>query len=257
MKKLIVTTSWDDGHELDMRVADILDAYGLRGTFYIAKDSCGSGSISNAHIKSLAKRHEIGGHTLTHPDLTKLPEEEALLEITAGKKWLESLIGEKISTFCYPYGLYNADIERLVKKAKFSSARTTETFAIHKPKDPHQTGTSIHAYPFPFRKKNKNQYLWMHLLEPALKNRGGIQKLSLPFSAFFGFPALAKAVFDATRREGDIYHLWGHSWELEKYDLWKEFERVCSYVSKRADCEYLTNGSAHLRMTDNIREEDQ
>ncbi len=30
-----ITTSWDDGHPLDFRVAELLSKYGLRGTFYI------------------------------------------------------------------------------------------------------------------------------------------------------------------------------------------------------------------------------
>ena len=31
----IVTTSWDDGNKLDLKLAALLDKYGLVGTFYI------------------------------------------------------------------------------------------------------------------------------------------------------------------------------------------------------------------------------
>ena len=30
-----ITTSWDDGHPLDLRVAELLAKYGLQGTFYV------------------------------------------------------------------------------------------------------------------------------------------------------------------------------------------------------------------------------
>ena len=34
-----MTTSWDDGHPLDYRIAEMLQEYGLRGTFYIPKQA--------------------------------------------------------------------------------------------------------------------------------------------------------------------------------------------------------------------------
>ena len=37
-KPFWITTSWDDGHTLDLRLADLLDKYDLRGTFYVARD---------------------------------------------------------------------------------------------------------------------------------------------------------------------------------------------------------------------------
>ena len=37
MKQTYITTSWDDGHPLDLRVAELLTKYGLHGTFYIPK----------------------------------------------------------------------------------------------------------------------------------------------------------------------------------------------------------------------------
>ena len=37
MKQTYITTSWDDGHQLDLRVAELLTKYRLHGTFYIPK----------------------------------------------------------------------------------------------------------------------------------------------------------------------------------------------------------------------------
>ena len=33
---VFVTTSWDDGHVLDHKVANLLESYDLPGTFYVA-----------------------------------------------------------------------------------------------------------------------------------------------------------------------------------------------------------------------------
>jgi len=60
MNKIIVTTSWDDGHKFDIRLAKLLDKYGLKGTFYITKNF--QGRLSKEEIKSISKNHEIGAH---------------------------------------------------------------------------------------------------------------------------------------------------------------------------------------------------
>ena len=41
-------------------------------------------------------RHEIGAHTLTHPDLTRLSRAAKKDEIEGGKKWLEDVIGDPV-----------------------------------------------------------------------------------------------------------------------------------------------------------------
>ena len=88
---LVVTTSWDDGHSLDMRLADVLDKYGIRGTFYVAKSYMNS-RLTDSEIVELSERHEVGAHTLTHPALPKIPIQEAAKEIRGSKLWLEDLL---------------------------------------------------------------------------------------------------------------------------------------------------------------------
>ncbi|MDQ7036500.1 MAG: hypothetical protein Q9P01_17205 [Anaerolineae bacterium] len=61
-----ITSSWDDGHVLDLRVADMLDRYGLTGTFYIARDFLDE-RMSDSQLQDLAQRHEVGAHTANTP----------------------------------------------------------------------------------------------------------------------------------------------------------------------------------------------
>jgi len=51
----------------------------------------------------------------------------------------------------------------------------------------------------------------------------------------------AKIMFDRVYRSGGIYHLWGHSWEIEKFNMWDDFEEVLEYVCNKKGVSYLTN----------------
>ena len=54
-----ITTSWDDGHQLDLRVAELLTKYRLHGTFYIPK-AAENGTMKTAQIRELSRAFEIG-----------------------------------------------------------------------------------------------------------------------------------------------------------------------------------------------------
>ena len=47
MPPTIVTTSWDDGHRTDLRLADRLAAHALKGTFYVALNHPGDKDIGD------------------------------------------------------------------------------------------------------------------------------------------------------------------------------------------------------------------
>lgn len=65
---------------------------------------------------------EIGSHSKTHPDLTKIPLKEAYDEIFNSKIELEDLLGIRINFFAYPFGGYNENIKQLVEKAGYIGA---------------------------------------------------------------------------------------------------------------------------------------
>jgi len=77
---------------------------------------------------------EFGAHTVTHPFLTRLPQNEILKEVLDSKRILEKRLGEKVNFFCYPYGDYNETTKRIVKAAGFKGACTIE-FGRWKPGD--------------------------------------------------------------------------------------------------------------------------
>ena len=86
-----------------------------------------------------------------------------------------------------------------------------------------------------------------YVFQPVQQNCQGIRELKLPLTSYFSWVALAKATFDHVRQSGGIWHLWGHSWEIEKYGMWNDLEEVLSYIANREDILYLTNGEVIKR----------
>ena len=125
--RIVVTTSWDDGHVLDKKLAGLLNAYGIKGTFYISpnnKEFKPQELLEPEGVREIANSFEIGAHTMTHPHLTKVPTEVARQEIVQSKKVLEDMLGTVVQSFCYPAGYFNAEVEHMVKEAGFTLART-------------------------------------------------------------------------------------------------------------------------------------
>ena len=56
---------------------------------------------------------------------------------------------------------------------------------------------------------------------------------------------LSRLIFDRVLRHGGVFHIWGHSWELEEGGLWSAFEEVLRYVARRPGVLYLTNGAVY------------
>ena len=52
---------------------------------------------------------------------------------------------------------------------------------------------------------------------------------------------LGKALFDLVLCEGGVWHLYGHSWEIEEKGLWDELKEMLDYVAEREGVQYVTN----------------
>jgi peptidoglycan/xylan/chitin deacetylase (PgdA/CDA1 family) len=127
MKKLI-TTSWDDGHVLDLRLAELLQKYKLPATFYIPQINPERAVMPPHLIQSLAKSFEIGGHTLHHVRLRSANKELLEKEIKGSYIWLGHLLGESPVSFCFPGGVFDQTTVKYVFSSGYQLARTTELF---------------------------------------------------------------------------------------------------------------------------------
>lgn len=238
---MIVTTSWDDGHHQNLKIAHLLDRYKIKGTFYIAGNYLNE--ESRKEIIKVAENYEVGAHTFSHVDLTKLNKEQCVDEIKKGKEVLEQVVNKEIKMFAYPFGFFNEEIKSCIKKNGFLGARTVENFKLDKPQDFFEMGTTLQVYPFPLRKRDATH---LHgpkvVLQPFFRNFSKIIKCKLPVISFFSWNYLARNLFKYSLKKDGIFHLWGHAAELEKYDMWQELEDFLKFMSKREGIKYLTNG---------------
>jgi peptidoglycan/xylan/chitin deacetylase (PgdA/CDA1 family) len=69
--------------------------------------------------------HEIGSHTLWHPVLTTMTEEQRREEIDGAKKLLEDWTQTNVTGFCYPNGDFDAAVVRQLREAGHEYACTT------------------------------------------------------------------------------------------------------------------------------------
>lgn len=86
--------------------------------------------LTREMIENLSKSGvEIGGHTITHPILAKLNDDDARYEIEENKRVLEKIIGKPLELFAYPNGKVKADFDQrhvqMVSDAGYTAAFTT------------------------------------------------------------------------------------------------------------------------------------
>ncbi len=214
-----ITTSWDDGHPSDLRVAELLDKYGMQGTFYVPTvNREGRPVMSGSEIRQLASRFEIGGHTRDHAVLTECAPAEAEMQIRENRDYLGDLLGAEIAGFAYVRGKHNATTRALVRRLGFKYARTTVNFERRLGADLFSIPTTIQFFSHSPATKLRN-----------LLRRGVSRDRMSIMAASMKAGCLSSACFDAAlaaRSRGEFFHLWGHSWELDEFELWSEFETV-------------------------------
>lgn len=246
-QQTIVTLSFDDGHPLDKRVVELLDRYSLRGTFYIPIKI--KERIKDADLIVVYGNHEVGAHSMTHADLRSLMPAELQWELLEAKRYLERVTNQNIVTMAYPYGYFNSQVIEGVKQAGYLGARGVEPLSLTREFDPFRIQPTIHIYPYPWRRREKNKLHWgKNLLDPWLRHYKGMIKLGLNPFKYYSWLSLTKALFNKALQEKGVFHLWGHSWEIDRFAMWQDFERALAYIAKRRGVEYLTNGEIVFRL---------
>ncbi|MFT3752812.1 MAG: polysaccharide deacetylase family protein [Paludibacter sp.] len=233
-KKIIVTTSWDDGHPLDTRIVELLEKYNLKGTFYVPiKNSEHQPVMDEATLREVSKNHEIGGHTVNHIYLNTIGETAARYEISECKLMLQDKLGKKIDAFCYPGGKFSQRDKDIVKNAGFLFGRTTKLLHTTSNGDPELLNTTVQAYNHSCVTLTGHCLKNSHLI-PIIQNR-------LFLKGNKSFPHLAEAIMTRIMNNGGVFHLWGHSWEIEQFKLWNELEMVLKMCASHNEVSYLDN----------------
>ena len=122
-KKKAITFSFDDGVTQDIRLVEVLNKYGLKGTFNLNSAKLGLPGdvwkvewgeiprkmLNASQVGELYEGHEVAVHTMTHPNLTTLNDETVIYQVDEDRKMLSALCGYPVVGMAYPCGGVNND----------------------------------------------------------------------------------------------------------------------------------------------------
>lgn len=214
-KKKAVTLSYDDAVIHDRRFIELLNKYNIPCTFnlvsgWFEKDKIEVDyskepveefkhiKVSEAEVLDLYKNHEVASHALTHPNLTQLSKEEIIYQVSKDVENLERITGNRVRGFAYPYGAYNDEVVEALKECGIVYARTVES-------------TNEFGIPEDFLR-------W----KPTTYNEH-------------------EDMMDTARRfiesdnEGDLFYLWGHSYEFYMGKEWDKMEEFMKLMYEHKD----------------------
>jgi len=212
-----LTFSFDDGVEDDVRLIEIMNRYGLKGTFNLNSgvlSDMGSwrfNDVKDVHRINITEHphlydgHEVACHTVTHGCLTQHRYESVYNEFYLDKLYLGALFGYEIKGSALPYGAFNDDVVKVLYELDIRYSRTTR---------------NTNGFGFPKE---------LPLLDPTCHFMGDtVNELADRFLADEG--------------DGDmLFNIWGHSYELVTDEEWEQFEKLCEKLSGRSDVYYCTN----------------
>jgi peptidoglycan/xylan/chitin deacetylase (PgdA/CDA1 family) len=137
-KQAAVSIVFDDNSANQFEVAEpLMNARGIRGTFFVVNDW--SATVWDSIQSASRLGHEIGSHTITHPDMSALGDSDlaaAERELKDSRDSIEKRIpGRKCLTFAWPFNRYNAKVEALAAKYYISARQGEGVLEVASPKD--------------------------------------------------------------------------------------------------------------------------
>ena len=215
-KSKAVTLSYDDAAIYDQKLVEIMDKYGLKGTFNI-----NSGLFSEDGRWHMTKKqalelyansgHEVAIHGKKHLSLAELSPAMAVDEVINDRIALENMFDTIVTGMAYANGSYNDQVVEILKNCGVEYCRTTistERFDI--PTD------------------------WLRMPATCHHNNPRLMEL-------------ARAFVEDTppkyywSRAPKLFYLWGHSFEFNNDGNWNVIEEFGEYVGNREDVWYATN----------------
>ncbi len=121
--------TFDDGGESAMRVADLLDARGWKGHFFVTTGFLDTaGFVTRRNVRDLNRRgHVVGSHSHTHPNICyNLSDEEMLAEWRTSCELLADILAAPATTASVPGGDMNRRTVAMAAKAGITRLFTSE-----------------------------------------------------------------------------------------------------------------------------------
>lgn len=145
-KEKTVALTFDDGFADNLHYAlPLLKRYQCKATLYLVVDRHerewstakkdhhvggelkSEAKLTDSEVEEILKSGlvELGSHTMTHPNFNSISEFDRVKEIEESRRQLSERFNVPVTSFAYPFGIYKAGDEKLVKQAGYTSAVTT------------------------------------------------------------------------------------------------------------------------------------
>ena len=114
----------DDGTIYDRKVIDIFNKYNIRATFNLNsglqdfvwyKDDKPVERLKLYENRHIYDNHEVASHSLTHPWLTSLSDEDVYREVKEDIDNIEKIFERKVITFSFPFDYFDDRTINIVK----------------------------------------------------------------------------------------------------------------------------------------------
>src|SRR3990167_11070613 len=145
--------SFDDATLPDIKIAELLEEFNFKDNtvFYfpvmpsVVNEPKGRQSLTNEQQQVIANNFEICSHTISHRLLTRIPLDDAKIEIIDSRKILQDKFNQNINKFSYPRGYANPDLQKTVQDAGYLLARSTLVGYVHQSENPFFEQTTVHV----------------------------------------------------------------------------------------------------------------
>jgi hypothetical protein len=198
--------TYDDGVTQDLRFVELMNRYGLKGTFNLNSELMRTGFAwthpTGMEVKRLPvetaqwlyRGHEVASHSRTHPYMSSLNREQILEELGRDKQDLEEMLGVPVVGFALPFRFYSREIADCARELGFEYSRMSEFSGSYVP--------------------CTDWYYWktcFYHIEPGLDE--------------------FVEGFLETEQELAVCQIVGHSYDLDAEDLWETMEDILRRVS--------------------------
>ena len=222
-KKKALTFSFDDGVVQDIRMIELMNKYGLKGTFNLNSMYVSNKGIMHTHgvrlchykvgkedVKDVYAGHEVAVHTLTHPNLTECDTDEIIRQVEQDRLNLSELAGYEVVGMAYPCGGVNNDdrVAQIIREN--TGVKYSRTIAGNASFDLQDN---------------------LYRFNPTVH-----------YVEFDKLMDLGERFVELKADKPQIFYIWGHSYEMDLAgDYWVKLEDFFKLISNRDDIFYGTN----------------
>jgi hypothetical protein len=140
--------------------------------------------------------------------------------------------------FCPPLGRFTSAHLHMIQSAGFAGLRTVELLSMDLPRQIHglrlmPTTLQAHNHGRLAYTRNIVRRLAIRNLWPQIMGRNSSD-----------WSQLARSLAEVVNKRGGVFHLWGHSWEVQQNGQWERLEEVLRMLSAITDAKSRLSNSA-------------